>query len=50
MSKTELSIVIPVLNERDALPGLFDELQIACASVGRSWEAVFVDEGSTDGS
>jgi glycosyltransferase involved in cell wall biosynthesis len=50
MSKTELSIVIPVLNERDALPGLFDELQIACASVGRSWEAVFVDDGSTDGS
>jgi glycosyltransferase involved in cell wall biosynthesis len=50
MSKAELSIVIPVLNERDALPGLFDELQIACASVGRSWEAVFVDDGSTDGS
>ena len=50
MSSVELSIVIPVLNERQTVPGLFDELQIACASVGRSWEAVFVDDGSTDGS
>ena len=46
----ELSIVIPVLNEREALPQLFDEVRATCASLGRSWEAVFVDDGSTDGS
>jgi glycosyltransferase involved in cell wall biosynthesis len=50
MTSTELSIVIPVLNEREALPELFDEVQAACSSVGRSWEAIIVDDGSTDGS
>jgi glycosyltransferase involved in cell wall biosynthesis len=46
----ELSIVIPVLNEREALPQLFEEVRTTCASLGRRWEAVFVDDGSTDGS
>jgi glycosyltransferase involved in cell wall biosynthesis len=50
MSDIELSIVMPVLNERDSLPGLFDELRNICSSLGRSWEAVVVDDGSTDGS
>jgi len=50
MSTPEVSIVVPVLNEREALPDLWDELQTACSSLGRSWEAVFVDDGSTDGS
>jgi len=50
MSRIELSIVIPVLNEREALPELFDELRAACSSLGRSWEAVLVDDGSSDGS
>jgi glycosyltransferase involved in cell wall biosynthesis len=50
MSDIELSIVLPVLNEGDSLPGLFDELSHTCSSLGRSWEAVVVDDGSTDGS
>jgi glycosyltransferase involved in cell wall biosynthesis len=50
MSTLELSIVIPVLNEREALPQLFDELSATCSSLGRSWGVVFVDDGSTDGS
>ncbi len=50
MNRIELSIVIPVLNEREALPALFDELRDACSSLGRSWEVLFVDDGSTDGS
>ena len=47
---TELSLVIPVLNERDAIPGLVDEIERACEPLGSSWEAVFVDDGSNDGS
>src|SRR5215212_786329 len=49
MSSSELSIVIPVLNEREALPGLVDEVRAACGRLGRPWEAIVVDDGSTDG-
>ncbi len=45
----DVSIVIPILDEREALPGLIEELAAACADIG-SWEAVLVDDGSTDGS
>ena len=44
------SIVIPVFDERGALPGLIDEIDTALARLGRSHELIFVDDGSTDGS
>ena len=50
MSKAQLSVVIPALNEREALPELFEELQATCSSLDMEWEAVLVDDGSTDGS
>ena len=46
----DLSIVIPILNEREALPGLLDEIEAACASPERRLEVIVVDDGSTDGS
>ncbi len=46
----ELSIVIPALNEREALPGLLDELESTLGALGRSYEAIVVDDGSTDAS
>ena len=46
----ELSVVIPVYDERENLEPLLAELRAALASVGRSWEIVLVDDGSTDGS
>lgn len=49
MTSPDLSIVIPALNERQALPGLLEEIGVTCASLGRSWEAIVVDDGSTDG-
>lgn len=49
MMSADLSIVIPALNEREALPGLLDEIGVTCDSLGRSWEAIVVDDGSTDG-
>ncbi|MGH2962844.1 MAG: glycosyltransferase family 2 protein [Solirubrobacterales bacterium] len=50
MTSPELSVVIPVHNERDALPALLDEIERVCGGLGRSWEIVLVDDGSTDGS
>jgi glycosyltransferase involved in cell wall biosynthesis len=44
----ELSVVIPVLNERENLEPLHQSLSDAL--VGRSYELVYVDDGSTDGS
>ncbi|WP_420141283.1 glycosyltransferase family 2 protein [Sphingomonas sp.] len=42
-----LAVIIPTLNERDNVGPLFDAL---CATLAdRAWEAVFVDDGSTDG-
>lgn len=42
-----LAVVIPTLNERDNIAPLLAALDRALA--GRAWEAVFVDDGSTDG-
>jgi glycosyltransferase involved in cell wall biosynthesis len=44
----EISVVVPALNERDALPGLIDELKRALEATGRSFEVIVVDDGSTD--
>ncbi len=45
----ELSVVIPVYNERESLPLLYRRLVEVLGS-GPDWEVVFVDDGSTDGS
>lgn len=42
-----LAIVIPTLNERDNVAPLLAALDRALA--GREWEAIYVDDGSTDG-
>ena len=45
---TELSLVVPVYNEEENLPLLFDALQQVLSPIGRSWEVIFADDGSTD--
>jgi glycosyltransferase involved in cell wall biosynthesis len=50
MSDLEISIVVPVLNERESLPHLHKELTDTLQAVGKSYEIIFVDDGSTDGS
>jgi glycosyltransferase involved in cell wall biosynthesis len=42
--------VIPVHNEERSVALLLDELGSALDPLGQPWEAVFVDDGSTDGS
>ena len=46
----ELSIVIPVYNERENILSLWEELRASLATAGRSFEVLFVDDGSDDGS
>lgn len=43
-----ISIVIPVLNEVEALPLLLASLRQSLRGI--AWEAIFIDDGSTDGS
>jgi glycosyltransferase involved in cell wall biosynthesis len=43
-----LSVVVPAHNEERSLPALTAELTAALAALGRPWEIVVVDDGSTD--
>ena len=45
-----ISVVVPVRNEERSVALLYDELRSALEPAGETWEAVFVDDGSTDGS
>ncbi len=44
-----ISVVIPVHDEERSVALLYDELGSALTPLGREWEAIFVDDGSTDG-
>lgn len=44
----EISIVIPVFNEVTTLADLHQRLARTMKDVGRAWEVIFVDDGSTD--
>ena len=46
----DISVVIPVFNERENLRPLFEGIREVLDDMGRTWELLFVDDGSTDGS
>ncbi len=46
----QLSVVIPLLNEQESLQELYDWLKAVLVKEGFSYELLFVDDGSTDGS
>jgi glycosyltransferase involved in cell wall biosynthesis len=46
----DLSIVLPIYNESENIPGLYDELMPALEKLGRSFEVIAVDDGSRDDS
>jgi undecaprenyl-phosphate 4-deoxy-4-formamido-L-arabinose transferase len=48
--KPELSIIIPVYNEAEALPGLFARLYAALDALRTTYEIVLVNDGSRDAS
>jgi len=48
--KPEISVVLPCFNELPNLPELRARLTRALDATSRSWEIIFVDDGSRDGS
>ncbi len=46
----DISVVIPVLNEQDSVVPLWHEIREALEATDLSFEAIYVDDGSTDAS
>ena len=46
----DLSIVIPLYNEEENVEQLYTQLKAALEGIGREYEIIIVDDGSTDGS
>lgn len=46
----DLSIVVPVYNEEENIPLLYQAIVTAVAPLGLEWEVILVDDGSKDGS
>ncbi len=45
----DLSIIVPVYNEEESVESLVQETRSALASMGKDYEIIVVDDGSTDG-
>ncbi|HKF13671.1 MAG TPA: glycosyltransferase family 2 protein [Gaiellaceae bacterium] len=45
-----ISVVVPVHDEERSIEPLYEELRAVLDPLGRPWEAIFVDDGSTDSS
>jgi glycosyltransferase involved in cell wall biosynthesis len=48
-ARPQVSVVVPVLNEEENLAELFERICSAIENLNRTWELIFVDDGSTDG-
>ncbi len=46
----DISVIVPLLDERESLPELHRRIAAVMASEGLSYEIIFIDDGSTDGS
>lgn len=47
-SEPEVSVIVPVFNEAENILPLYSAIRSAVADLGRTWEIIFVDDGSTD--
>ena len=50
MDKVDISVVLPVFNERENISPLLADLNESLAGTGKTFEIIFIDDGSTDGS
>ena len=46
--KPYLSIVVPVYNEEENVRPLYQKIREVCESIGKTYEVLFVDDGSQD--
>ncbi len=46
--KPEFSVVIPILNEEESVPELTNQIHDAFSKLGKKYEILFIDDGSTD--
>jgi len=46
--RVDLTVIIPVLNEEASIPELHAELHRVMTGIGRPFELLFIDDGSTD--
>ncbi len=46
----DISVLLPVFNERENIRPLYEELRAVLDGLSRTYEIVFVDDGSSDGS
>ena len=46
----DVSVTIPIYNEAENIPVLYERVSSALDRLGRTWELVLVDDGSSDGS
>jgi glycosyltransferase involved in cell wall biosynthesis len=44
----EISVIIPIFNEETNIPALHHRVAESLAALGKTWEVVFVNDGSTD--
>lgn len=47
--RERLSVVVPCYNEQEVLPEFHRRLAAVMAGLGLSWEVVYVNDGSGDG-
>ena len=47
--KMDLSVVVPLYNEEGNAKELHRRIKEACGKLGKSYEIIFIDDGSTDG-
>ena len=46
----KVSVVIPVFNEQESLPELIRRTSAACEKLGKDYEILLIDDGSSDNS
>lgn len=46
--KPEFSVVIPILNEEESVPELTQQIHDAFSKLGKKYEIIFIDDGSSD--
>jgi glycosyltransferase involved in cell wall biosynthesis len=49
LQEVALSIVVPVMNEQENVRLLYEKLAIQLDQLGKRYEIIFIDDGSTDG-